>query len=143
MSIRGRTVSAEGRRRIMQAIRGKNTGPELLLRQELRVAGITGYRIHNSMVPGSPDITISRARLAVFVDGVFWHGHPSKFKKIRNEYWRWRIRKNVVRDRRVDRDLRALGWTVMRVWDLEILSDSATVAERIAAHVRSRTAIGS
>jgi DNA mismatch endonuclease, patch repair protein len=122
----------------MRAIRGKNTGPELLLRQQLRLAGILGYRIHNSKLPGSPDIAISSARLAVFVDGVFWHGHSSKFRKIRTEHWRKRIRKNMSRDRRIDRELKAQGWTVMRVWDLEVLSDSVVIAQRIAAHVRAR-----
>jgi DNA mismatch endonuclease (patch repair protein) len=102
------------------------------------MAGITGYRIHNAMLPGSPDIAISRARLAIFVDGVFWHGHSSKFKKIRNEYWRQRIRRNMSRDRRIDGELTARGWTVMRVWDLEVLSDSAAIADRIVAHIRSR-----
>ena len=132
-----RTISSEGRSRIMRAIRGKNTGPELLLRQQLRLAGITGYRIHHPKLPGSPDIAIGCVRLAVFVDGVFWHGHSSKFKKIRTEYWRQRIRKNMSRDRRIDRELKARGWTVMRVWDLDVLSDSAGIAKRIAAQVRS------
>lgn len=121
----------------MRAIRGKNTGPELLLRRELRRAGVLGYRLHHPKLPGSPDIAIVRAQLAVFVDGVFWHGHSSKFKKIRTQYWRERIRKNVVRDRRIDRELRTQGWTVMRVWDTEVLSNSAAIAQRIAARVRS------
>lgn len=121
----------------MRAIRGKDTAPELLLRRALRRAGVLGYRLHHRELPGSPDIAIVRARLAVFVDGVFWHGHSSKFKKIRTHYWRERIRKNVLRDRRVDRELRACGWTVMRVWDSEVLLDSAAIAQRIAAYVRS------
>lgn len=121
----------------MRAIRGKNTGPELLLRRELRRAGVLGYRIHHPELPGSPDVAIARVRLAVFVDGVFWHGHSSKFKKIRTEHWRERIRGNVLRDRRIDRELRARGWTVMRIWDSEVLSDSAAIAQRIAAYVRS------
>ena len=124
----------------MQAIKGKNTRPELLLRRELRTAGVTGYRVHNRDVPGTPDIAVSRVRLAIFVDGVFWHGHPTKFKKIKSNYWRKRIQRNMLRDRRVQRELTALGWEVIRIWDLDIMSDGRAMAQKIVARVHSRSA---
>src|SRR5260221_9357986 len=128
--------SAEGRRRIVQAIRGRDTRPELLLRQQLRDTGVTGYRVHSANVPGSPDVVIRRAQLAVFVDGVFWHGHAAKFKKIRQAHWKKRIRQNISRDRRVNAELATRGWTVIRVWDIDVLADAARTPARISADVR-------
>jgi DNA mismatch endonuclease (patch repair protein) len=62
--------------------------------------------------------------LAVFVDGAFWHGHPSRHRVGRSgAYWDEKIAKNVERDRRVDAELRALGWRVIRVWDFEVKRD--------------------
>jgi DNA mismatch endonuclease (patch repair protein) len=106
----------------MAAIRSKDTKPELALREALRAAGVTGYRIHRRDIPGRPDIAFLRWRVAVFVDGVFWHGHPDHFDpgKASSDYWRQKIARNIERDRQADSLLAEGGWRVVRVWDLDV-----------------------
>jgi DNA mismatch endonuclease (patch repair protein) len=81
--------------------------------------------------------------VAVFVDGAFWHGHLSRHRPGRSgRYWDEKIAANVARDRRVDSDLRALGWTVLRVWDFEVRRDGPAVVERVAAALAERASDG-
>ena len=75
-------------------------------------------------LPGRPDISFGRAKVAIFVDGAFWHGHPSAFTPGKSgAYWDTKIAGNVARDRFADDALRALGWTVLRFWDFEVRKD--------------------
>lgn len=121
------------RRRIMAAVRSRNTGPELALRRALYAAGLRGWRCHRRDLPGSPDLVFGRAKVAVFVDGAFWHGHPSRHKPGRSgRYWDEKIEQNVARDRRVDEELRRSGWTVLRIWDFEVTRELARTVARIA-----------
>lgn len=122
----------------MRAVRRAHTRPELALRRALGAAGLRGYRIDAGGLPGRPDIAFTRARLAVFVDGAFWHGHPSRFRPgIAGPYWDAKIAENRLRDRRVNSALRRLGWRVLRVWDFEIAEDAVTIAGRVAKLYRS------
>jgi DNA mismatch endonuclease, patch repair protein len=130
-------LSREGRSRVMAAIRAKNTKPELALRQALRQAGAVGYRVHLRTLPGRPDIAYTRWRVAVFVDGVFWHGHPDHFKpETASPYWRDKIARNRERDRMADTALKAAGWTVVRMWDLEVKGQPEAAAERVIRPLR-------
>lgn len=106
----------------MAAIRAKNTKPELALRAALRQLGVTGYRLHRKDIPGRPDMSFIRWKVAVFVDGVFWHGHPDHWnpEKASSDYWRTKIARNVERDRAADAALSEQGWTVVRVWDEDV-----------------------
>jgi DNA mismatch endonuclease (patch repair protein) len=114
----------------MASIRKRDTRPELLLRRMLRASGIRGYRCHLRAVPGSPDVAFTRWRVAVFVDGVWWHGHPDWLPHgRRGPYWDSKIAGNVARDRRVDEQLSDLGWTVVRIWDVDVLREPAGAAE--------------
>src|SRR5687767_6028947 len=72
-------LSKETRSRVMARIRSRNTGPELALRRALHAAGVRGWRCHAKHLPGKPDLAFTRWRVAVFVDGCFWHGHPDFF----------------------------------------------------------------
>lgn len=117
-------LSREGRSRNMAAIRSKNTMPERLLRQELRRRGLTGYRIHPSL-PGKPDIAFTRWKVAVFADGAYWHGHPEYVRLHASDYWRTKIARTQERDRLADAELLAVGWTVVRLWDFDVLADPA------------------
>lgn len=118
----------------MSRIRGRDTGPELLLRQALRSAGLRGYRLHVQGIPGRPDVVFRRQRVAVFVDGAFWHGHPSAFREGKSgEFWDRKIAENRARDRRYDESLRASGWHVLRLWDFEIERDAEACVQRVAA----------
>src|SRR5689334_4014204 len=89
-----------GRSRNMAAIRSRNTRPELMLRAALRSRGLTGYRCHHPRLPGKPDITFTRWRLVVAVDGAFWHGHPDHFTfGSLGDYWDEKVRRTQERDR--------------------------------------------
>lgn len=116
----------------MARVRSRNTSPELLLRKRLWHAGYR-YRLHKKL-PGSPDISFPGARLAVFVDGCFWHACPAHYTApVRNsEFWKAKIERNVARDRSADRQLAELGWSVVRVWEHEVACD----LERIVTTVR-------
>lgn len=126
-------------RKRMRSQRRADTKPELELRRALHAAGFR-YRVGLS-VPGRPrrtiDIAFPRAKLAVFVDGCFWHGCPEHFvpPRANAEWWASKIRSNVDRDRDTDSALTKNGWAVLRVWEHE----TASVA---AEHVISRLKAG-
>ena len=114
-------LSPLGRSRNMAAIRSTNTKPELALRAALRLAGAAGYRIHLRTLPGKPDVAFTRWRVAVFVDGAFWHGHPDHFNPATaSQYWRDKIARTQERDRQADQLLKDAGWHVVRFWDFEL-----------------------
>lgn len=109
-----------GRSETMARVGSRNTTPELALRRALWAAGLR-YRLHRDL-PGTPDLSFVGARLAVFVDGCFWHGCPQHYSApaTRSEFWANKLRRNVDRDRRVGDELTAMGWTVVRVWEHEV-----------------------
>lgn len=124
--------------RIMSAVRRVDTRPELALRRALWEAGLRGYRVDARGLPGRPDVVFSRARVAVFVDGAFWHGHRSRYRKgIAGAYWDEKIAGNRLRDRRANYALRRLGWRVLRVWDFEVAKDAVTIARRVGQLYRA------
>lgn len=105
----------------MAAIRPADTVPELALRRHLRAHAVTGYRCNYKGLPGKPDIVFTRWRVAVFVDGGFWHGHPDKFAFGRwGEYWDAKVARNMERDRENDRRLTDAGYAVLRFWDFDV-----------------------
>lgn len=115
----------EQRRRNMQRVRSKDTSIEITLRRALWAEGIR-YRKNYKGVPGHPDIAITRYRIAVFCDSAFFHGKDYETRKkpaTNTEFWDKKIRRNMERDREVETQLRALGWTVLRFWDDEIKHD--------------------
>ena len=135
----------------MAAIPAKNTRPEKLLRSHLFRRGMR-YRIHVRTLPGKPDIVFPGARVAVFVDGDFWHGLgwkergllglPDQFPT-RKEFWVAKITRNVERDREVTAALERQGWLVLRVLTSEVTADVVRVCDMIATEVsRHRDAQG-
>ncbi|SDG83005.1 DNA mismatch endonuclease, patch repair protein [Pedobacter terrae] len=114
------------RSKTMANIQGKNTKPELLLRKALWASGIR-FRTHVKNMPGKPDIVIQKYRLAILVDGSFWHGFQWEKKKLtiksNAEYWIPKIERNIQRDRINQRLLEEAGYTVIRFWDHDIKSD--------------------
>lgn len=122
----------------MRANRGRDTGPELALRSALHAMGLR-YRVGVRPLPGlrrTADVVFTRARVAVFVDGCFWHGCPTHSRAARTnaEFWSTKINGTRARDAETNERLSAEGWTVIRVWEHEDPVDAAT---RIAAVVRS------
>src|SRR5215211_2567817 len=135
-------LTKETRSRVMARIRSRNTKPEVALRRGLWQQGIRGWRCHPRAVPGRPDVTFSRWKVAVFVDGRFWHGHPDYFTFGKSgEYWDKKIARTQERDRLADEALTASDWDVLRFWDFEVEQDLAACVERvIAALARSADA---
>ncbi|MDO8873587.1 MAG: very short patch repair endonuclease [Methanoregula sp.] len=111
--------SKEIRSRVMSKIRSKNTKPEVQLRKFLWNQGYRGYRIHNADLPGKPDIVFKKKKIAIFIDGCFWHKCPFDFRepKTNPEYWMKKIQSNVDRDKKVNEQLQSDGWKVVRVWE--------------------------
>lgn len=110
----------EQRRRNMAAIRCRDTKPELALRRLLWANGLR-YRVHPRL-PGRPDVAFVKAKLAVFVDGCFWHSCPDhcSMPASNTQFWTEKLARNVARDRSVDNQLAQLGWRVVRFWEHEI-----------------------
>jgi DNA mismatch endonuclease, patch repair protein len=129
----------------MRGNRGEDTRPEVLLRSALHRRGLR-FGKNRAPVPGircRPDIVFPAARLAVFVDGCFWHRCPDHgiSPRTNSAYWTAKLDRNVSRDRRNDRDLRAAGWAVIRVWEHEDASAVADWIER-AVDARSKAVLG-
>ena len=106
----------------MAAIRGRdNKTTELRLAAALRFFRLTGWRRHLPL-PGKPDFAWRGEKVAVFVDGCFWHGHVGCYKAPRHnaEFWKAKVEGNRRRDRRADRQLRAMGWSVIRIWECRV-----------------------
>jgi DNA mismatch endonuclease (patch repair protein) len=118
----------------MQANRGKNTGPELELRRLLRDAGYPGYRLHWKKAPGHPDIAYPGRRVAVFVNGCFWHRCPHcspSVPKSNSEFWQAKFAANRERDSRKTAELEDAGWTVLTVWECQIRDDPTVVVSGV------------
>jgi DNA mismatch endonuclease (patch repair protein) len=126
------TYSPAVRSRVMARVRGRDTSPEVALRRALYAAGVRGWRCHRADLPGKPDLAFGRAKLAVFVDGAWWHGHPSRYWKGRSgAYWDAKIASNKARDERVNRELAERGWRVLRLWDFEVENDPQGAARKV------------
>jgi DNA mismatch endonuclease (patch repair protein) len=114
------------RSKIMSKIKGKNTKPELLFRKELWAKGVR-YRINSKTLPGSPDVSIKKYKLAVFIDCEFWHGYNWNERKPKlktnRRFWIPKIERNMQRDKEVNGKLAEMGFTVFRFWSKNIKED--------------------
>lgn len=132
-------ASSEVVRRRFEGQKRKDTDPELQLRRVLHANGAR-YRVHYP-VPGlsrrSIDVAFPRQRLAVFVDGCFWHGCPlhSVTSKTNTDWWQQKLAANARRDRETDASLADSGWTVVRIWEHELRSDPVDAAQRVLSHL--------
>src|SRR3954471_14779019 len=132
-------MTTEQRSRTMARVRTKDTAPELALRRALWAAGMRGWRCHPKRVVGRPDLAWIGRRVAVFVDGAFWHGHPDHYWGQSGKFWDEKIARNRVRDERVNRELTEAGWVVVRVWDFEVERDLKGCVKRVANAVDQST----
>jgi DNA mismatch endonuclease (patch repair protein) len=131
-------ISAEKRSKIMSAIRSKNTSPEITLRKALWAKGLR-YRTYYGKE--KIDIAFPSEKLAIFVDGCFWHSCPfhSHLPKSRRNYWIPKLAKNVERDKEKNERLKIAGWTVVRFWEHE-LADINLVLYRIIQELKEQRA---
>ncbi|MDO3299237.1 very short patch repair endonuclease [Mycobacteroides abscessus subsp. massiliense] len=116
-------ASSEHSRAVMRGNRGRDTAPELAVRRLLHASGLR-YRVHQRPLRElrrTADIVFSRKRIAVFIDGCYWHGCPAHHvqPKANGDYWAAKIAANVTRDRDTDSELVAAGWKVLRFWSHE------------------------
>ena len=123
------------RARVMRAVKGKNTKPEMIVR---RLAHAMGYRfrLHRKDLPGKPDLVFPGRKAVIFVHGCFWHGHEcargSRQPKQNAEYWRNKIARNVERDADNLQALERLGWQTQVIWECE-MKDRDALADRLRA----------
>ena len=115
-------VDSKTRSRMMSGIKGKNTKPEIVIRQRLHARGYR-FRLHRKDLPGSPDIVLPKHRAVVLINGCFWHGHQCrlfKWPKTRPEFWRKKIEGNIRRDQQNLSELKRMGWRACLLWECEI-----------------------
>lgn len=127
-------VSPSTRSQNMSRIRSTgNMTTEKRLRAYLVRARLSGWHIHGSELAGRPDFIFPRQKVAIFVDGCFWHGCPrcGHTPKSNQRYWAAKLMRNRKRDRRVSRELRNIGWFVLRFWEHEILSAATAAVSQI------------
>lgn len=129
----------------MRSTRGRDTVAELAVREALARLGITAYEVDRSPLPGArrrADLVFEGARVAVYVDGCFWHGCPEHgtWPKRNAEWWREKIEANRRRDRDTDARLRAAGWAVVRVWEHEEPTAAAGRVGCVLGEARRRPA---
>jgi len=117
------TETAEQRSRIMRAVKGANTMPELAVRRLAHGMGFR-FRLHRKDLPGKPDLTFPRLRKVIFVHGCFWHGHDcargARVPVQNRDYWTRKVARNAERDRIAQSELQRLGWKSLVVWECEI-----------------------
>jgi DNA mismatch endonuclease (patch repair protein) len=133
---------------MMARVRNKDSKAELALRRALHALGVR-YRLHAPDVLGKPDLVIRSAKLAVFVDGDLWHGNPQEVRRrgraslaelfpSRTEWWVAKIERTMARDREVTDTLRAAGWTVVRLWEHDVLLDPLSAALGVQEQLHKR-----
>ncbi|MGM1018269.1 MAG: very short patch repair endonuclease [Actinomycetota bacterium] len=123
-------ASNEASRRSMRGNRRRDTKPELAVRRLIHAAGLR-YRVDFAPIGGRSraDIVFTRARVAIYIDGCFWHGCPihATYPKRNSDYWLPKLQRNVERDRESDARLQRAGWTVLRFWEHEASEEVAAV----------------
>lgn len=126
-------VGRDVRTRIMRANRGKNTGPELIVRKALFAKGLR-YRIHDKSFPGKPDIVFAKHRAVIFIHGCFWHGHDCRrrpFPKSNEAFWQGKIEANKKRDLETKLIINEMGWRVLVIWECAIRRRTPHFAESV------------
>ncbi|MFC2039847.1 very short patch repair endonuclease [Chloroflexota bacterium] len=134
-------VTSEKRSKTMKLISSSNTEPEIQMRKLLWRNGIR-YRLYDETLPGKPDIVIKKHKIAVFIDGEFWHGFQwnSKKKKIKanRDYWIPKIERTIERDKKNNQLLEERGWTVVRYWTSEVQKNQQNCLEIIARLIQEK-----
>lgn len=137
------TISADERSHIMSLVKGKNTRPEMLVRRLVHGAGFR-YRLHDSKLPGKPDLVFSRKRKVIFVHGCFWHRHEgcalARIPKSNQQFWLAKLEGNKARDETNLRKLHDAGWETLVVWECE-LRNLDTLAPRLRSFLSDATTL--
>ena len=131
-------LTPEQRSKCMSRVKNKDTDIEKMVRSELHKRGYR-FRKHVKKLPGTPDIVFPKAKVAVFIDGDFWHGYrfPAWEHKV-SDFWKKKIRKNRERDKKNFRKLRNMGWKVIRLWKHDVKNDLPGCISRITESITER-----
>lgn len=133
------TVTPEKRHEIMSRVRYKDTSIEVAVRSWLFTHGIR-YRKNCITILGKPDVAIKKYRLAIFVNGCFWHGHEGcrnyRLPKSNQQYWKQKIDMNIARDQYYLEKLKSMGWNVIVVWECEIKKDKEETLDKVLKEIR-------
>ena len=128
------TFSKRKRSEIMAAVRSSgNRSTETKLRAMLAGAGVRSWKMKSDQLPGSPDFVFPGKRIALFVDGCFWHGCPQCYRRPKSsrKYWDAKVLRNMARDKRVSRELKKLGWQHVRIWEHEVVKERAACLKKL------------
>lgn len=131
-------VSPTVRSSIMRAVKSKGArSTEQRLRSAMVSRGLRGWRLNSDSLPGKPDFLFANSKLAVFVDGCFWHGCPKCYRRPNSNqsYWDTKVARNIARDKINRAELRKLGWQVLRFWEHDIKKNCIAVAEEIESRL--------
>lgn len=119
----------------MSKISGKNTKPEIVVRKFLHKTGFR-FRLHSVELPGKPDLIFPSLKIAIFVNGCFWHGHENckhyVIPKTRTDWWTAKLNRNIARDKNNIFDLKKLGWKVLVIWECELKKNAEKKLQQIA-----------
>lgn len=134
-------LTPEQRKKCMRANKSKGTKPELALAKAMWALGLR-YRKSSGSIFGKPDFSFKKYKVAVFVDGEFWHGKDWEQRKAEikgnREFWIAKIERNIRRDMEVTGRLKAEGWTVLRFWSNDVVKDTTSCAEKVKEIIRAR-----
>ncbi len=124
--------------RVMSSNKAKNTKPELRLRKALYADGVRGYRLNWKKVPGKPDIAFPGRKISIFINGCYWHRCPHcelPLPKTNTEFWKEKFDKNIKRDKKKEKELLDLGWTVLVFWECKIKTNIKDCINKIKVNL--------
>ena len=122
----------------MSSNKAKNTKPELRLRKALYAEGIRGYRLNWKKAPGKPDIAFPGRKISIFINGCYWHRCPYcelSLPKTNTDFWREKFKKNIKRDKKKEKELLDLGWTVLVFWECKIKTNIKDCINKIKVNL--------
>jgi DNA mismatch endonuclease (patch repair protein) len=133
-------LSKIGRSKVMAGIKSRDTGLERQLRRALWASGVRGYRIAPKGIPGRPDVCFTARKIAIFVNGCFWHVCPKCYLRPTTNvaFWRSKASENKNRDKRVQKELKSIGFGVIVIWEHTIKENLPRVIRFIKAQLRNR-----
>jgi DNA mismatch endonuclease (patch repair protein) len=124
----------ESTSKVMRSNKAKNTKPEVILRKALWGKGLRGYRLHPKRLPGRPDITFGKDRVAIFINGCFWHRCPTcdlPLPKSNTSFWKKKFDANAARDQKKVKALEDIGWVTITIWECDITSKVVECVRRV------------
>ncbi|MBI2063986.1 MAG: very short patch repair endonuclease [Candidatus Yanofskybacteria bacterium] len=127
--------------KVMSANKKSNTGPEIILKKYIRKAGLRGYRLSPKNIPGRPDISFTKKKIAIFVHGCFWHRCPEcsfPLPRDNKNFWSEKFKRNKARDQKKKKELQKLWWKVLTIWEHQIKDNPERAARFVAQSLLRR-----